>query len=89
MFPVTKDSSVFLKDFQKDLKKLSEFDQQFLKTQLKKTFSQKKVPNIKKLKNYPHAMYRLRIGSFRLLFNVDKEKKKYIFIAVKHRKNLY
>jgi mRNA interferase RelE/StbE len=78
---------IFSEKFQKNFRKLDAPTQIFIKKNLQEIFSGEKNPSIKKLKNYPIARYRLRIGNFRLLFN--QLEGKIIFILIKHRKSLY
>jgi mRNA interferase RelE/StbE len=43
--------------------------------------------NVKKLLNRPG--YRLRVGNFRVLFEIDSETKNILIISVGHRKKVY
>jgi len=82
---LTKENSFFLKKFQK----LDPQEQVFLKKKLKKIFLSEEAPQIKKLSNYQYAEYRLRIGSYRLLFQYNEKTEKALFLIIKHRKDLY
>ncbi len=44
---------------------------------------------IKKLNNYKVCDYRLRVGDYRILFNLDDEKKEIIVFRILHRSKLY
>ena len=44
--------------------------------------------DIKKLKGYVD-LYRLRVGDYRIIFSVNKEKKHIVIAAVGHRKDIY
>ncbi|OGJ63792.1 hypothetical protein A3C37_01725 [Candidatus Peribacteria bacterium RIFCSPHIGHO2_02_FULL_53_20] len=44
---------------------------------------------VKQLKDYALADFRLRIGEYRVLFNKDEEKKMIRLLRVLHRSNLY
>jgi len=80
-------NTLFLKDFSKDLKKLSPSEANRIKTKLKEILEENKKASIKKIKNYPLAMYRLKIFNYRLLFNFKDGKA--IFIYCKNRRDLY
>ena len=70
----------------KDLKKL---DNQTVKHILKKIENLKNYPlinNIKKLKNF-YPPYRYRIGTYRVLFDIEDEK--IIIFRIVHRKDAY
>ncbi len=45
--------------------------------------------DVKKLRNFDTADFRIRIADFRVLFNVDSENKEILIIAVLHRKESY
>ena len=47
------------------------------------------ITNIRHLKNHPIADYRLRIGNYRVLFDVDWEKKEIHILKIGHRKEVY
>ncbi len=44
---------------------------------------------IKKLKNYELADYRLRIGNYRVLLNKDEKEKTILLLRILHRSKLY
>ena len=44
---------------------------------------------IKQLKNYELADYRLRVGNYRVLFNKDNDRKTILLLRVLHRSKLY
>lgn len=44
---------------------------------------------VKKLKNYPVADFRLRIGSRRVLFNIDYSTHEIVIFRILHRSQLY
>jgi mRNA interferase RelE/StbE len=45
--------------------------------------------DVKHLKGYPGNLYRLRIGDYRVLFNVDKDKKEVKITTIVHRAKAY
>ncbi len=44
---------------------------------------------VKRLKNYPLADFRLRVGNYRVLFNFSLENKEILVLRVLHRSELY
>ena len=47
------------------------------------------LAQIRDLKNHPIADYRLRIGNYRVLFDVNWKKKEIYIVKVGHRKDIY
>ena len=47
------------------------------------------ISQIKRLKNHPVAEYRLRIGNYRVLFDVSWEEQKIHVLKIGHRRNIY
>jgi len=43
--------------------------------------------NIKKLTHFPE--YRLRVGDYRVIYQINKSKKEITILSVKHRKDAY
>ena len=73
----------------KDLSKIHEKEYKKIK---KTILSLKKFPekgDIKRLTMYPIADYRLSIGKYRVLFDVDKKNKKILLYRILHRKDSY
>lgn len=54
-------------------------------------FSKNGLPNlsVKKLNNYKLAWYRLRVWDYRVLFDIDEEKKEIMIFRILHRSKLY
>lgn len=44
---------------------------------------------VKRLQQYPVADFRLRIGNYKVLFNIDEETKEIILFRILHRSKLY
>jgi len=89
MRTINKKNTFFSRSFIKSFRKLDSFQEKFILTKLRKKLKSKKEIDFRKLKNYPLAEYRLKIGEFRLLFNFDEKKDKVLFIICTHRSNLY
>ncbi|MCI5218966.1 MAG: type II toxin-antitoxin system RelE/ParE family toxin [Candidatus Electrothrix sp. LOE2] len=47
------------------------------------------ISQIKHLKNHPVADYRLRIGNYRVLFDVNWEERELYILKIGHRRNVY
>lgn len=47
------------------------------------------INNIKKLNSHPLADFRLRVGNYRVLFDVESEKKEIYILKISHRKDIY
>jgi len=47
------------------------------------------IPNIKKLSAHPLADYRLRVGNYRILFDVCRDEKVIFVLKIGHRKEVY
>ncbi len=45
--------------------------------------------DVKHLKRFPRNLYRLRIGDYRVLYSVDKEKKEVKITLIVHRRKAY
>ena len=70
----------------KEIKKISEPYKSQIKNKIKELADFPEIPNIKKLKNHQPA-YRLRVGQYRVLFDVIEDR---IEIAsIRHRKDAY
>jgi len=52
------------------------------------SFSKRTSRNIKKMKT-PFPGYRKRVGSYRILFEVDEGEKKIIIYKIGHRRDIY
>jgi len=83
---IVQDEKIFAKDIEK-IGKL-ERDAIFSKITLLKTTGIEHA-QVKKLKNYKVADFRLRVGDYRILFNIDLIKKEIVLLRVLHRSKLY
>lgn len=72
----------------KALMKIPEKERVFIKNAIDRLADDPmRKSNIKKLLNRPG--YRLRVGNFRVLFEMDSETKNILIISVGHRKKVY
>ncbi len=70
----------------KDLRSISEPNRTRLHRKIKELEGFPDVPNIKRLTNFEPA-YRLRVGDFRILFDVEEDR--IVIGRVMHRKDAY
>ncbi len=47
------------------------------------------VSQIKRLRSHPLADFRLRVGNFRILFDVDDQQQKIYILKIGHRREVY
>ena len=73
----------------KDLKKIDKRSLRLIKKRLEELRNFPNVPNIKHLSSHPLADYRMRVGNYRILFDVNWEKKEIYVLKVGHRKDVY
>ncbi|OAQ21083.1 type II toxin-antitoxin system RelE family toxin [Thermosulfurimonas dismutans] len=84
MFKIIYAKSVF-----KDLKKIDRKNLKKIKQGIEELANFPNISQIKHLKTHPLADYRLRIGNYRVLFNVDWKKKEIYILKVGHRREVY
>ncbi len=72
----------------KDIQKISEPFKTKIKQKIRELENYPNIPNIKKLTNYTPT-YRLRIGDYRVLFDMDMDKEIITIGRIKHRKEAY
>ncbi len=80
---------VYAKSVEKDLKGIPRSSLRKIKGRLEDLRRFPDIPQIKHLKNHPVADYRLRVGNYRILFDVDWEKKIIYILKIGHRKDVY
>ena len=80
---------IYAKSVLKDLKRIDRKNLGRIKEKIKELEDFPNISQIKHLTNHPLADYRLRIGNYRVLFNVDWEKKEIHILKVGHRKEVY
>ena len=80
---------IYAKSIKKDLKKIDNQTQLKLKKEIEKLQYFPNLSQIKKLKSYPLADFRLKVGNYRILFDVHIEKNEIHILKISHRKDLY
>ncbi|WPD22152.1 MAG: type II toxin-antitoxin system RelE/ParE family toxin [Candidatus Electrothrix scaldis] len=79
----------YAKGVVKDLKKISPDQLMSIKEGIEDLETFPNISQIKRLKNHPVAEYRLRIGNYRVLFDVSWEEQKIHVLKIGHRRNIY
>jgi mRNA interferase RelE/StbE len=79
----------YAKGVVKDLKKISPDQLASIKEGIEELETFPNISQIKRLKNHPVAEYRLRIGNYRVLFDVSWEKQEIHILKIGHRRNIY
>jgi len=80
---------IYAKSVAKDLRKLPVSSLPKIKQGIEELEEFPNLSQIKRLKNHPLADYRLRLGNYRVLFDVDWEKMEIIILKIGHRKDVY
>ncbi|CAK8713378.1 Type II toxin-antitoxin system RelE/ParE family toxin [Candidatus Electrothrix gigas] len=79
----------YAKGVVKDLKKISPDQLVSIKEGIEDMETFPNISQIKRLKNHPVAEYRMRIGNYRVLFDVSWEEQKIHVLKIGHRRNIY
>ena len=80
---------VYAKSVKKDLKNIDSAHLKKIKEEIEKLVDFPYIKNIKKLTHHPVSHYRLRIGDYRILFDVDSRGKTINILKIGHRKDIY
>ena len=70
---------IYAKSVVKDLRKIAPYNLSKIKEGIEDLVNFPNLPKIRSLKNHPITDYRLRIGNYRVLFDVNWEKKEIYF----------
>ncbi len=79
---------IYAKSVFKDLKKIDRKNLKRIKSGIEELKNFPNISQIKHLTNHPLADYRLRIGNYRVLFNVDWDRKEIHILKVGHRREV-
>ena len=82
-------SLIYAKSVIKDLKKITPHHLLKIKKNLQELDSFPDISQIKRLKNHPIADYRLRIGVYRVLFDVNWQQNEIHILKIAHRQDVY
>lgn len=82
-------SIVYAKSVKKDIKKIEASELKKIKKRIESLIDFPDVKNTKKLTNHPVADFRLKIGNYRVLFDLDKKHNTINILKIGHRKEIY
>lgn len=80
---------VYAKSVKKDIRKIDIDQLESIKEEIEKLVDFPDVKNIKKLTHHPVSDFRLRVGNYRVLFDVDMENKTINILKIGHRQDIY
>ncbi len=80
---------VYAKGVRKDLKRIASYNLPQIKVGIEDLMDFPNIAQIKRLKNHPVSDYRLRVGNYRVLFDVNWEAKEILILKVGHRREVY
>jgi len=80
---------IYAKSVEKDLRHISPPNLLKIKSGIESLEKFPNLPQIKQLKNHPIADYRLRVGNYRILFDVNWDDKEIYILKIGHRKDVY
>ena len=80
---------IYAKSVVKDLRKIASHQLSAIKEGIEDLEEFPNISQIKRLKSHPLAEYRLRIGNYRVLFDVDWEEQEIYILKIGHRRDVY
>ena len=80
---------IYARSVAKDLRKIPPSSLPKIKRGIEELAYFPNLSQIKHLKNHPVADYRLRIGVYRVLFDVDWDRMEIHILKIGHRKDVY
>ena len=80
---------VYAKSVKKDIKNIPRNHLERIKKAIEKLRNFPDVSSVRHLTAHPLADFRLRVGEFRILFDVDFSNKRIIILKIGHRKDVY
>lgn len=79
----------YAKSVKKDLSKIDKKYFEKIKNEIELWAVFPNIANIRKLSAHPLADYRLRIGDYRVLFDVHRDEQVIFVLKIGHRKEIY
>ncbi|OPY72594.1 MAG: Plasmid stabilization system protein [Syntrophorhabdus sp. PtaU1.Bin058] len=80
---------VYAKSVEKDIKNIPSRFLYKIKEEIEHLTEFPQVKNIKKLTNHPVSDFRLKVGDYRVLFDVDIRNRAIYTLKIGHRKEVY
>ena len=80
---------IYAKSVANDLRKIAIYNLPKIKEGIEELKDFPNLAQIRRLKNHSIADYRLRIGNYRVLFDVNWDKKEIYVLKIGHRRDVY
>jgi len=80
---------IYAKSVKKDIKDIPQNILLNIKGDIEDLQNFPNVKNITKLTSHPLADFRLRVGNYRVLFDVNFDKKEIYILKISHRRDVY
>ncbi len=80
---------VYAKSVVKDLRKIASYQLSSIKEGIEELETFPNIPQITRLRHHPLTEYRLRIGNYRVLFDVNWEQQEIYILKIGHRRDVY
>ncbi|MCL2039719.1 MAG: type II toxin-antitoxin system RelE/ParE family toxin [Bacteroidetes bacterium] len=80
---------VFANSVRKDIRKIPVSILKNIKSNINELANFPNISNFKRLSSCPFADYRLRVGDYRILFDIDYMNNEIIILKIGHRKDVY
>jgi len=80
---------IYAKSVKKDIRTIPKDKLQRIKRAIERLKYFPDVTNVRHLMAHPLADFRLRVGEYRILFDVDFSKKRIVILKIGHRKDVY
>ncbi len=80
---------VYAQSVMKDLRKIAPHQLSVIKEGIEELRMFPGISQIKRLNNHPLAEYRLRIGNYRVLFDVNWQQQEINILKIGHRRDVY
>jgi mRNA interferase RelE/StbE len=79
----------YVKSVEKDIKNIEIRILHKIKAEIESLAEFPQVKNIKRLTNHPISDFRLKVGDYRVLFDVDTKTRTIYILKIGHRKEVY
>lgn len=80
---------IYAKSVKHDVKKIPKRDLLKIKQEIEKLKQFPEVSQVRKLIAHPIADFRLRVGEYRILFDIDLSSRRVVILKISHRKDSY
>jgi len=80
---------VYAKFVVKDIKDIENRSLKKIKSEIEKLAQFPDIENIRKLTNHPVSDFRMKVGDYRVLFDVDNNERVIFILKIGHRREVY